>query len=108
MWGEYEVYPSAAQQVFQQNQQVWQAANQLNNPCTIGAFYGGSALIGAVGAAAANSSEMAAAATENYPTLYYKFTNWLFAKAADPGPVGAVGAGLTQAGQDIGQFCNSF
>jgi RHS repeat-associated protein len=80
----------------------------LNSPCTIGGFYVASATLGAGGAAVANSEEIVAVASENYPTWLNKFFSWLAGKASNPGPVGATGAAMRGAYTAGKQFCGSF
>ncbi len=55
-----DVYPPMARQLFLENRQIWQNANQITDPRTIALWYGAAALPAVV----ANASEIAAAARE--------------------------------------------
>jgi hypothetical protein len=65
----------------------------------------GATTLGAGGAAVANAGEITAAASENYPTIFTKVVNWIFGRAANPGPVGLVGAGVRQIGSSVNSAC---
>jgi hypothetical protein len=92
-----------AQKIFSQ---VYRQAAPIGNPCFWGAWAVGATAVGAGGAAAANGTEIATTAAENYPTWFTRAVNWLFGKASNPGPVGAMGAGVRAAWTQVNSTCS--
>jgi hypothetical protein len=82
-------------------------AYTLNSVCFVPGFYAASATAAAGGLAVANSGEIVAAASENYPTLLQKAAQWLN-KMVGRTPSGpSVIAVATAAASQVSQFCSS-
>jgi hypothetical protein len=82
-------------------------AYTLNSVCFVPGFYAASATAAVGGLAVANSGEIVAAASENYPTLLQQAAQWLD-KMVGRTPSGpSVVAVATAAASQVSQFCSS-
>jgi hypothetical protein len=82
-------------------------AGSLNSVCFVPAFYATSATIAAGGVAVANSGEIVAAASEEYPSLVNKTLAWFQRVISRPARGPGVVTMTTIAATQVSQFCKS-
>lgn len=93
---------------------ITQGAGQLTNPCTIGLFYGGSAVVGVAGGTAAGVAtegavfpELGAAWNSSSYYIYQLNKWWRRLQPLQRRAAGAVGGAFVYAGGKLQEACNS-